>query len=148
VLKQGTCYISSNEYSLALRLNEKGEACFSLGDTTLQPLNLLFSSAAETFHQKTVGVLLTGVGEDGAEGFARIRQEKGVTIVEDTQCCVYPNLVDNAIQHGVVDEILQEGGLPKAIESIMVQSPDLMSQIPLEDIEEEEKSSIGGDIIT
>jgi two-component system chemotaxis response regulator CheB len=147
-LKQGTCYISSNENSLALRLNEKSKPCFLLGENILQPLNLLFSSAAEIFHQKTVGVLLTGIGEDGAEGFARIQKEKGVTIVEDTQCCVYPNLVDNAIQLGVVDQILQEGGLPQAIESVVVQNPDLLGQIPLEEIEEVEKSSIREDIIT
>jgi len=118
-LKQGTCYISSNEYSLALQTDEKNKASFSLGDGIGQPLNLLFSSAAEVFHGKTIGVLLTGIGEDGAEGFARIREERGVTIVEDTQCCVYPNLVDNAIQRGVVDRVIAENGLPGAIESIV-----------------------------
>jgi two-component system chemotaxis response regulator CheB len=121
VLKQGTCYVSSNEYSLALQANEKDKACFLLGDGTGQPLNLLFSSAAEVFHGKTVGVLLTGIGEDGAEGFARIREERGVTFVEDTQCCVYPNLVDNAIQRGVVDHVVHESSLPRAIEAVMSQ---------------------------
>jgi two-component system chemotaxis response regulator CheB len=119
VLKQGTCYISSNEYSLALQADEKDKACFVLGDGIGQPLNLLFSSAAEVFHDKTVGVLLTGIGEDGAEGFARIQEERGVTIVEDTQCCVYPNLVDNAIRRGVVDRMIAENSLPEIIESIM-----------------------------
>jgi len=124
VLKQGTCYISSNEYSLALQVDGNGRACFLLGDGTGQPLNVLFSSAAEIFHEKTVGVLLTGIGDDGAEGFARIQQEQGVTIVEDTQCCVYPNLVDNAIQRGVVDQVLGESSLPKAIESVMPLASD------------------------
>lgn len=134
VLKQGTCYISSNEYSLTLRADEKGNACFLLGDGTGQPLNLIFSSAAEVFHEKTVGVLLTGIGDDGAEGFARIQQERGVTIVEDTQCCVYPNLVDHAIQRGVVDQVLRESSLPRAIESVMSQPSDPLGQMghPLE----------------
>jgi two-component system chemotaxis response regulator CheB len=119
VLKQGTCYISSNEYSLALEADGKDKARFLLGDGIGQPLNLLFSSAAEVFHGKAVGVLLTGIGEDGAEGFARIREKRGVTIVEDTQCCVYPNLVDNAIRRGVVDRIIAENSLPGAIESVI-----------------------------
>jgi len=137
VLRRGTCYISSNEYSLALRVDENGKACFLLGDGTGQPLNLLFSSAAEIFHGKTVGVLLTGIGDDGAEGFARIQQEQGVTIVEDTQCCVYPNLVDNAIQRGVVDQVLRENSLPRAIESVMALASDSMGDLtePLGSIE-------------
>ena len=117
VLRQGTCYISSNEYSLALKADEKGHARFLLWDGTGDPLDVLFSSAAEVFHGKTVGVLLTGIGQDGAEGFARIQRARGLTIVENTQCCVYPNLVDNAIRRGVVDRVIAENALPGAIES-------------------------------
>jgi two-component system, chemotaxis family, protein-glutamate methylesterase/glutaminase len=116
-LRQGTCYLGSNEYSLKLRATEEGAIHFELGDGTPRPLDLLFSSAAALFRQKTVGVLLTGVGEDGAEGFARIKQEQGTTLVEDTQCCVYPNLANNAIQQGMVDHVLHEVSLPGAIAS-------------------------------
>ena len=137
VLKRGTCYVSSNEYSLALQANEDGNIRFLLGDGADQPLNRLFSSAAEFFHEKAVGVLLTGIGEDGAEGFARIQQEQGVTIVEDTQCCVYPNLVDHAMRRGVVDRVLHESSLPGAIESIMVLGSDSLSPLiqPLSGVE-------------
>jgi two-component system chemotaxis response regulator CheB len=147
-LEQGTCYICSNEYSLALTLNKKGEACFRLSDGIHHPLDLLFSSAATIFHEKTVGVLLTGLGDDGAEGFARIQQAQGVTIVEDTQCCVYPNLVHNAIQHDVVDHILHESSLPRAIESFMVQDSVLPGHMscPLEGIEKNALSNFKGDI--
>lgn len=83
------------------------------------PLDMLFFSAAEVFHQNTIGVLLTGIGEDGARGFAHIRETEGVTLAQDTQCCVYPNLTHNAIQKGTVDIILDEVKLPQAIASIM-----------------------------
>jgi two-component system chemotaxis response regulator CheB len=116
-LQQGTCYIGSNEYSLKLCPGENGAIRFELGDGAPRPLDLLFSSAAALFRQKTVGVLLTGIGEDGTEGFARIKQEQGVTLAEDTQCCVYPNLAHNAIQQGVVDQVFHEVRLPEAIAS-------------------------------
>jgi len=145
VLRQGTCYISSNEYSLALQANEKDKACFLLGDGIGQPLNLLFSSAAEVFHGKAVGVLLTGIGEDGAEGFAKIQEERGVTIVEDTQCCVYPNLVDNAIRRGVVDRTIAENGLPGAIESVVSHPSGSAGQTghPREESKKEFPSNLG-----
>lgn len=119
VVEQGTCYISSNEYSLSIRLNEKGEVCLNSGPGTDHPLDLLFSSAASIFRQNTVGVLLSGIGDDGAEGFAEIKKESGITMAKDVRCCVFPNLTDNAIKKGVVDITLDDSKLPGAIEAFM-----------------------------
>ena len=120
VLKQGTCYISSYQNAVRISSNSEGAACLEIVDGVEDPLNLLFASAADTFHQNTVGVLLTGIGQDGADGFAQIREASGVTLAQDTQCCVYPNLTHNAIQRGTVDIVLDELDLPQAIRSIMV----------------------------
>lgn len=118
-LDQGTCYISSNENSLTIGINNEGIFCLQVGEEVQDPLNIFFSSAAAAFGQKTVGLLLSGLGKDGADGFARIQQENGVTIVEDTRCCVYPCLVDHAVRLGVVDHVLHEKNIPRAIESLM-----------------------------
>ena len=50
---------------------------------------------------------------------SQIRELSGVTLAQDTQCCVYPNLTHNAIQRGTVDIVLDEIELPQAISSIM-----------------------------
>jgi two-component system chemotaxis response regulator CheB len=118
-LEQGTCYICSNEYSLSLDVNEKGESCLKVGERVTDPLNRFFSSVAETYHENAVGILLTGIGDDGSEGFAKIKKNAGVTIVQDAKCCVYPNLTNNAIRNGVVDMVIDEVNLVAAIESIM-----------------------------
>jgi len=118
-IEQGTCYISSYEKPFRIQATTDGNACLKQVAGTAAPLDLLFSSAAETFHQNTIGVLLTGIGEDGARGFAHIRESEGVTLAQDTQCCVYPNLTHNAIQRGAVDIVLDEIKLPQAIASIM-----------------------------
>ncbi len=119
VLEQGVCYISSNELSLEIHTNEDGEAVLISGDRTEYPMNRLFISASRVFRQNTIGLLLTGIGDDGADGFAYIKQNKGVTIVQNTKCCIFPNLTDNAIKNGVADMILDERKLAKAIESLM-----------------------------
>jgi len=119
VIEQGTCYVSSHGQAVDIRMNEKGEACIFLAGKTVQPLNLLYASAARIFRQNTVGILLTGVGDDGAEGLRRIKEAAGVTIVQDVRCCVFPNLTDNAIRQGVADMILDESELSKAITSLM-----------------------------
>jgi two-component system chemotaxis response regulator CheB len=117
VIEQGVCYICSNEHKLHIVRNDDNQPCMVLGDAAEKPLNLLFETAAETFKDRTIGVMLTGVGDDGAEGFARIRSEGGVTIAQDMQCCVYPNLTQHAIEMGTVTTIADETQLPNAIES-------------------------------
>ncbi|OQX26306.1 MAG: hypothetical protein BWK80_11135 [Desulfobacteraceae bacterium IS3] len=119
VVEQGMCYIGSDEHSIRIESNKKGEICLRVGDAAKHPLNLLFSSAADVFHQNTVGILLSGIGDDGAEGFARIKEASGVTLAKDVRCCVFPNLTDNAIREGVVDMVLDDGKLSDTIESVM-----------------------------
>jgi len=118
-IEQGTCYICSNEYSLDIQTDEKGEPCFLRQKKAQYPLDRLFSSAARVFRQNTIGVLLSGLGDDGAEGFARIKTEAGTTMAKNAVTCVYPNLTDNAIRHGVVDMVLDENALPESIDELM-----------------------------
>jgi two-component system, chemotaxis family, protein-glutamate methylesterase/glutaminase len=117
ILEQGVCYICSNTQSLSIERNESDQPCIRLAKAVDQPLNKLFSSAAQIFKQKTIGVLLTGIGDDGADGFARIQDYNGNTIAQDTQCCVYPNLTHNAIEKGTVGKVVTESQLPGAIEA-------------------------------
>ena len=119
VLEQGTCYISSNEYTLSIQMNKDGAACLKLDDKTDYPLDLLFSSASRVFKQNTIGVLLTGIGDDGAAGFADIRGNLGTTIAQSTDSCVFPNLTHNVISQGLADTVVDESLLYKEITSIM-----------------------------
>jgi two-component system chemotaxis response regulator CheB len=118
-IEQGVCYICSNEFALRIENDANGQPCLRLDEPVDKPLNLLFGTAAEIFQQKTIGVMLTGVGDDGAEGFAKIQQKGGVTIAQDMECCVYPNLTQHAIEKGSVTTVAHESRLPIVIESIM-----------------------------
>ncbi len=117
VLEQGVCYMGSIENPISLGLNNRGLPCLNNSDKLEDPLDTIFSSAAEVFRQNTIGVLLTGLGKDGASGLANINRESGVTIAQESRCCVYPNLVHNAINLGVVNMVLDETQLSGAIES-------------------------------
>jgi chemotaxis response regulator CheB len=119
VLEQGTCYISSYDKLLSLQTNNNNDIYLKYISGNDSPLDLLFSSAAQAFHQNTIGVLLTGIGADGTDGFANIRKVSGITMAQEAQTCVYPNLTDNAIKSGVVDIVLDENKLSKAIETVI-----------------------------
>jgi two-component system chemotaxis response regulator CheB len=70
------------------------------------PIDELFASAARQFGPSTCGVLLTGIGTDGAEGMREIRRQGGLTLAHEQDCCVYPNLVEHAIREDVVDAVM------------------------------------------
>lgn len=118
VIEQGVCYVCSNVHSLEFRRNLDGEVCLKVAEAVADPLNKMFSSAARMFRQNTIGLLLTGTGRDGADGFVDIKAESGVTLAQDAKCCVYPNLTENAVEKGIVDMVLQENELPDAIKRL------------------------------
>lgn len=73
-------------------------------------------SAAESYKDKTLGVLLTGMGHDGAKGLKAIKEAGGSTIAENEATCVVFGMPKAAIDAGVVDEVVP---LPKIAEMIM-----------------------------
>ncbi|MCK5914852.1 MAG: hypothetical protein KAG92_01835, partial [Deltaproteobacteria bacterium] len=120
-LKQGACYISSYQEGVLLQSGPDGTICLTKGEDENEPLNQLFVSAANLFQENTIGVLLTGIGTDGSDGFAHIQKLSGTTIAQNTQTCVYPNLTDHAIRQGTVNTVLDESDLAQAIISIMTE---------------------------
>jgi two-component system, chemotaxis family, protein-glutamate methylesterase/glutaminase len=72
-------------------------------------------SAAKTYGKDALGVLLTGLGSDGAIGLKTIKDAGGSTIAEDESTCVVFGMPKAAIELGCVDEILPLPGIARAI---------------------------------
>jgi len=66
----------------------------------------VMTSAAETFGHRTLGVLLTGMGRDGAQGMGRIKRAGGRTIAQDKDSCVVYGMPRAAAESGVVDRVV------------------------------------------
>ena len=116
VIQSGVCYICSYKSPLIVDVNENNEPCLKELLSSVEPLNDLFSSSANIFENHSIGVLLTGVGIDGAKGLAAIKKKSGVTIAQSTNTCVYPNLSDNAIGQGVVDFVYDVNEITQNLE--------------------------------
>lgn len=63
-------------------------------------------SAAEHFGEKVLGVLLTGMGRDGALGMREIKKRRGRTIVEAEESCVVFGMPRAALELGVADKVV------------------------------------------
>jgi two-component system, chemotaxis family, protein-glutamate methylesterase/glutaminase len=63
-------------------------------------VDVLLRSVAEEFRANAVGVLMTGMGDDGAEGLGAIRKEGGMTIAQSEESCVVYGMPKAAIERG------------------------------------------------
>ncbi|HEX9242481.1 MAG TPA: chemotaxis response regulator protein-glutamate methylesterase [Anaeromyxobacter sp.] len=72
-------------------------------------VNVLFRSAAQAAGSNAVGVILTGMGDDGAEGLAELRKAGARTIAQDEATCVVFGMPKEAIAAGGVEEVLPLG---------------------------------------
>jgi two-component system chemotaxis response regulator CheB len=93
-----------------------------------KPLNTLFSSAAAVFGQQTIGVLLTGIGDDGSDGFLDIKTCSGMTLAQKSDTCVYPNLAECAIERGLVDRVVDGAELTDVLEWLITQKLTQLSE--------------------
>lgn len=62
--------------------------------------DVLLRSAAEEFQAHTVGVLMTGMGDDGAEGLGEVKKAGGMTIAQSEDSCVVYGMPKAAIERG------------------------------------------------
>jgi len=63
-------------------------------------VDVLMRSVAEEYRNQAVGVLMTGMGDDGAEGLGAIKKEGGMTIAQNEESCVVYGMPKAAIERG------------------------------------------------
>lgn len=69
-------------------------------------VDVLFQSAAKSAGPNVVGVLLTGMGADGARGLADLRRSGAFTIAESEESCVVFGMPKMAMSMGAAPEVL------------------------------------------
>jgi two-component system chemotaxis response regulator CheB len=81
-------------------------------------IDILMKSVAEVYGEKALGIILTGMGSDGAAGMVAIKQRGGETIVEDESSCLVFSMPKAVINLGCADKILPLYQIPKEIMKI------------------------------
>ncbi len=80
--------------------------------------DVLFHSVAEAAGPHAAGIILTGMGKDGAGGLLRMKQKGAVTIAQDEESCVVFGMPREAVRIGAVDHVLPLGGITGFLQSL------------------------------
>jgi two-component system chemotaxis response regulator CheB len=80
--------------------------------------NPLFVSLAKHLGPHAAGVVLTGMGEDGANGLLSLRQAGGVTVAQDEPSSLIWGMPKAAREKGATDYLLNPGDIARALEQM------------------------------
>ncbi|MCL5051778.1 chemotaxis response regulator protein-glutamate methylesterase [Acidithiobacillus sp.] len=85
-------------------------------------VDVLFRSVAELGGRNAWGVIMTGMGDDGAQGLAAMHQAGARTLAQDEESCVVFGMPKEAIRLGAVDEVLPLANIPSRLAQLTGQS--------------------------
>jgi two-component system, chemotaxis family, protein-glutamate methylesterase/glutaminase len=78
-------------------------------------VNALFRSCARAAGSDAIGVILTGMGDDGAEGLLEMRRAGAATIAQDEASCVVFGMPKEAIKRRAASEVVALAEMPQAL---------------------------------
>jgi two-component system chemotaxis response regulator CheB len=80
--------------------------------------DVTMAAAARVFGRRTIGLVMTGMGKDGAAGMTAIKQSDGITLAQDRDTSVIFGMPKAAIDAGVVDEVLPLDDIASRLEQL------------------------------
>jgi two-component system, chemotaxis family, protein-glutamate methylesterase/glutaminase len=75
-------------------------------DGHMPSATVLLESAAKAYGRRALGVILTGMGEDGAAGMVAIKQAGGITLAQNEESCVVFGMPGAAVERNAVDHLV------------------------------------------
>jgi two-component system, chemotaxis family, protein-glutamate methylesterase/glutaminase len=130
--KTGRIYIAQPDYHLLVKgdhvLVTKGAR-----ENRYRPgIDPLFRSAAATHGARVIGVLLTGMLDDGTAGLVAVKKCGGVTVVQDPKDAAYPEMPQSALNNLKVDYCVPISEMGRLLETLVRQNPGASRPIPEE----------------
>jgi len=84
-------------------------------------VDVLFQSVAEEFGEKSIAVIMTGMGEDGAHGLGLVKAAGGMTIAQSEQSCVVYGMPKAAIERGYAVRVIGLDALANTLQAQCLQ---------------------------
>jgi len=110
LLENGKVYLGMGGRHIVLKRTPKGVWVFPIRNYNQRiykpSVDMLFSSAAEVFGAKNIGIILTGMGRDGLEGVRKVKQKGGIVIAQDQDSSIVYGMPKAVREAGLADVVL------------------------------------------
>lgn len=114
-LDEGTIYVAPPDYHLLVN-DSRVTALRGPRENGFRPaIDPLFRSAARSFGQRVVGVILSGAMDDGSFGLRSIKEAGGIAIVQHPEEAMVSSMPLSAIRHVEVDFVLPVAEIPEVL---------------------------------
>lgn len=111
VLQKGHVYFASDDYHFEVHRKDRKLIAKLIKSKSVAgfcpSITVLFSSVAKACGKNAVGILLTGMGYDGAQGLLDIKTAKGHTFIQDENSAVVFGMAGVAQSMGAVDKVVE-----------------------------------------
>jgi two-component system, chemotaxis family, protein-glutamate methylesterase/glutaminase len=121
LLLAGRALICPGNRHLKVRRMEHGDIAILVDQPRVNghrpSVDVLFHSAAQELGPKAIGVLMTGMGDDGAAGMGAIQAAGGLTMAQSPDSCVVDSMPRSAIERGFVTRIVSLSGIAAVLQA-------------------------------
>ena len=118
-IKRGNVYLAPANYHLSVELGHY----FSLStedmvNNSRPSIDITMETAAFTYKNKLIGILLSGANKDGANGMKKIQSNGGVTIVQNPAECMIDTMPTAALNATIIDYTLSVDNIIELLSEI------------------------------
>lgn len=123
IVRPGTIWLAPGEYHMVVQRSRLGVSLNTNQDTpenSCRPAaDVLFRSVANVYGSRTLGVVLTGMGQDGLRGCEEIREAGGSVLVQDQETSVVWGMPGAVAEAGLADRVLPLSQIIPEIDAVV-----------------------------
>ncbi|MEA5451816.1 chemotaxis protein CheB [Leptolyngbya sp. CCNP1308] len=118
-IQLGHIYITPPDYHLLIHPHTLELSCGPKENGHRPAIDLMFRSAAQAFGHRVIGVVLSGMLDDGTHGLQAVKSQGGIALVQDPAETMFRSMPANAIARVAVDQVLPLATLAKQIVALV-----------------------------
>jgi two-component system chemotaxis response regulator CheB len=130
LIRRGTIYVAPPDMHMLLR---PGHVILRRGpheNRTRPAIDPLFRSAAVAYRSRVIGVVLSGLLDDGSAGLLAIKACGGICVVQQPEDAIWPEMPRNALAHDQIDYSVPVSSLAGLLCQLVNEPPSIMPPIP------------------
>ena len=141
VIQSGHIYVAPPDFHLLLRPGSMRVLPGPKENNHRPAIDPLFRTAARVYGSRVIGVVLSGMLDDGAAGLLAIKKNGGIAVVQDPQDALYPDMPRNALAATPVDYCVVKSEIAQLLNRLTHHTAYKTGDAPMADQEKIAKES-------